>query len=718
MKKYIAIIIAIFGVLGGVCGFYDFLVDANTYRVLGGVSLAMIGIALLVYSILAKKKSWIHVIISLGVILSIATGYIFLTSNYLVGAIFMFVASALIVAGQIIKCKNIKPIIFLSIAIAIPTMLTLIFAKFYGFDSVLCQIANIIYMLAVSSVLAIAIHKFYKKQNLHTSLLLAFGIMFYTLNFLIVLNRFSNLTRHFGYIITALFVVCVMLFAFSKLYKKCCCCKKEGENQNANDNCKTLNKGIIKFSISMLIAMLFIMHSFVGIFTTYKVAGPKMTKEQFMNLYADDLQIPIVEINTENNQLPKTKEEYLNCSFSITNCADPDDNFSVSMKGSYDDADGVGIRLRGNSTKLLKKQPFRIKFEEKKSVLGLEENKSWVLLADYLDNSYIKNFTAFSLAKNFDKLDFTPTPNHVALIINNQFKGLYLLCEQIDENSGRVGVGKDIVPASEYASLSDKKKKKAINFDVATDFPFLVEMDRNAHKEGTTGVDNFYVNDFYPVEIKYPESDERCRTATEDKVYDYINEYVSAVFETLKTGEKVNVSFRAQPVGFDELVDINSLIDYYLINEIMHNSDNAWGSIYLYKAEDGLLKFGPVWDFDWSMSQNFDGGYDISEIESAKSFTLMQKSKIYSKVFKNEENYVKLQTRFNEIKGHIIEVADYLGEYKNVIKEIARVDSMMWHGQVGELNYDYVRLYLYDRYAYMQEMFSKNYDEFITQVNI
>lgn len=699
MKKYILIITLTLAVLSGVCGFYDFLVDANKYRVFGGVFIALMGVTLIIYNLLTNKKVCTYSIINFLFVLFVALGYIFLNSNYLLGAIFMFIASAFIICGQIIKCKNIKPIVLLSLAIAIPTALLLIFAKFYGFDSILCQIANIIYMVAVSVVLAQSVYSFYKKQKLSTSLTLAFGITFYVLNFLIVLNRFSNLSRHYGYSITALFIITSILFVLSKIFNKTACgCSCENFSKD------TLNvaplKSIVKFSVSMLIAMIFVLYSFVGIVNNYNIAGAKITKEQFLSLYASDLEIPIIEINTENNQLPKTKEEYLNCSFSITNCADPDDNFSVSMKDSYQDEDSVGIRLRGNSTKLLKKQPFRIKFDKKKSLLGLKKNKSWVLLADHLDNSYIKNYTAFTLANQLENLDFTPMPNHVALIINNQFKGLYLLCEQVDEKEGRVNVEEDF------------------DANVDNDFPFLIEMDRNAHLEGTTGVDNFYVNDFYPVEIKYPESDERGKTATQDRVYDYINEYVSAVFETLKTGQKIDVSFSNEKVGFNDLVDIDSLIDYYLVNEIMHNSDNVWGSIYLHKKVGEKLKFGPVWDFDWSMSSVFEGGYNISDIESARTLSIMKDSPIYSKVFKVKENYEKLQTRFNEIKQKIQDVSDYLGEYKQKINKVARLDSKMWHGQNGELSYDYVRLYLLDVKNYLEETFSLSYNDFIALTNI
>ena len=156
MKKYLTIIfatvIAILGVIAGACGYYDFLTDANLYRVLSGCSLALMGALLLAYNIITRKKLCFGAIINFLAITSISIGYIFLTSNYLVASIFMFVASVLIVARQFIKRLNLMPVIFISIAVSLPTTLVLIFANFYGFDSVLCQIANIFYMIAVSVV--------------------------------------------------------------------------------------------------------------------------------------------------------------------------------------------------------------------------------------------------------------------------------------------------------------------------------------------------------------------------------------------------------------------------------------------------------------------------------------------------------------------------------------------------------------------------------------
>ncbi len=712
MKKYIAIILVLIAIASGVGGVYDFTTDASTFRTMMGLGLILAGLLGVGFRIVKKEQNYLVSLINLALVVCIGLGYIFLTNNYLVGAILLAVSSVLIIANEIYN-KNFKlSTILLSVAICVPTVFVVAIAKIYGFNSTLSQILNILYLCLAGVVLAICLDNLLKEKSLSNAFGLSFGIFFYILNFLVVLNKYSNLSRYFAYTITGLFVVAMSLLILTILFEK---------NKIIEKSQEKASKFSIKSIIAVFLVCLVAFSSFAGVLQSFNFAGPKMTKAQFLKEVGADFDLPIIEINTQNNQLPKTKEDYLNCSFSISNCKDESHNFSVSMKENYDDEGCVGIRLRGNSTKLLKKQPFRIKFDEEQSLLGIEEkneNKSWVLLADYLDASYIKNYTAFTLSQKFDGLDFSPTPNHVALIINNEFKGLYLLCEQIDENSGRTNVKKDILFDAEYQELSAKDKEGAINFDESTDFPFLVEMDRNAHLEGTTGVDNFLVKDFYPVEIKYPENDERCRTKDSDKVYDYINEYINAVFTTLKTGQAVDVSFRSSPVTFTDLVDIDSFVDYYLVNEIMHNSDNAWGSIYMHKTQDGKLKFGPVWDFDWSMSKTFGVEESLSEIECARELTLLKKAKIYKYAMQNEQIYQAVQTRFDNKKQAIIDTVKHLGEYKATISKIAKLDAKMWHGKDSGLEYDYVRLFLMDRYNYLSEVFNLTHQEFISQMQI
>jgi spore coat protein CotH len=282
----------------------------------------------------------------------------------------------------------------------------------------------------------------------------------------------------------------------------------------------------------------------------------------------DNLTLPIIEINTQDNQLPYDKEEYINCSFEISNCENDDYNFSVPMKRNYKEDGSVGIRLRGNSTMTARKRPYRIKFDEKVSIFGEAKNKSWVLLALYNDYSAVKDKLAFTMADAIGTDAFVPSYHYVELYMNGRYKGLYLLTDQVDENKGRSSVKEDFT---------------ADDLEV----PFLVELDAYAPQEGEEGIDWFRIGeDEYA--IKYPEVDERY---TQEQ-FDYIKNYITDVDAACRSGNLDKLS---------QLVDVDSFIDYYIVQEVMGQAEMGWKSVYMYKSKDGLMKMGPLWDFDWSV---------------------------------------------------------------------------------------------------------------------
>jgi len=615
-------------------------------------------------------------------------------ANFVTSIVLLLVCQVALILASVFKNKlNMADILYF-VAVFLPVLLTVLLAPIFGFQNIFVKLLVCLYVLASSFAFAKSLSNFaYKKDSFNLFLLLS-SIAFILFNIFVLLICFSNVSFKFESVLKALFFISQILVVW-------CSYIKFGESSKPRffEKLKLNIKGVLFSTFSAFI----ICYTIISSLLCFNVASAKIFKDEFYNMVKDSLNIPVIEISTQYNELPKNKEDYVNCSFSISNCEDDQHNFSVNMASSFDNeddgVDSVGIRLRGNSTKDAKKRPYRIKFEEKKSVMGLTKNKSWVLLADYYDQSYMRNYTAFAIADNFDNLNFSATPYHVALIINNEFKGLYLLCEQMDENKGRANVKED--------------------FDVSvdTEFPFLVEMDEQAHKEGITGVDNFYVNYAKPTEIKYPESDERGKTQTEDKVYDYIYEYINAVFKIINTGEKVAVSFRQNPVGLEDLVDIDSAVDYYLINEIMLNTDSTSKSIYMHKTKSGKLHFGPIWDFDFSMSTVFEVPYSKSHIEDVTNLHIAKQSTIFKKLMQTEEFYNKIALRFNNLKANINNTLNTLKDYKNKIDNIALIDAQMWHGLTGEfqfdMQYDYVRLFLSERMQFLSDAFARTHTEFL-----
>lgn len=591
------------------------------------------------------------------------------------------------------------------VGIAIPSIIAVTSSKMFGYGGVFGLILAIVYIWIVACTLGKAISNLIRNKNSTNVLTIIASAFLFLSAFVLLICKFSNVSNTFNYILIATNYISQIVFTYS-IHNRTFVLKKVEKNEenkdiNANQKAEFTFKKSIMCAVSAFVIAVLAGYALVSSFINFNVASAKVTKEEFLEEVGEELKIPVVEIDTNNKDLPRNKEDYVNCSFSIDYADDSYQDFYVRMADNYGDEGSVGIRLRGNSTMIAKKKPYRIKFDEKQSFFGLKENKSWVLLADFYDQSYLRNYTAFKLADGFDENDdyFSPTGHHVALVINGEFKGLYLLCEQMDEKKGRAAVEEDI------------------DVSIQTEFPFLVEMDLNAYKEGTTGVDNFYVEGLYPVEIKYPEADERGATADSDKVYDYIYEYINAVFTLVRTGGTMEVSFREDPVSLTDLVDLDSAAHFYLVNEIMLNADSIWKSIYFSKTIDGKMEFGPVWDFDFSMSTEWEIPYDKSHIEDAQTLFVGKNSLIFNELFKYETFYNLVTTKFNSYKQVILDIADELKYYKDIIDEVALIDTKMWHGTNGEteydMQYDYVRLFLQDRYVYLNEVFNKTHSEFL-----
>jgi len=604
-------------------------------------------------------------------------------------------AVGLFLASSVIQ-KKLEGLTFvIALCIFVPILGLILFGGILGFTSWVVEILILLEVALFSIFVGKKMQDLINVKNACVSLEFAGSIVLYLANFVNLIIAFSYVSHYIRVVFIGLTVVAIILFVLADMLKHNDSNEDVREVQSLKNSISKNKWGIV----SCALVMVFVGYSLFSILSGLNIATAKISKEKFLGMMGENFSLPIIEITTENGVFPDSKENYINASFSISNCENDEHEFSVNMAENYGDDGSVGIRLRGNSTMDAKKKPFRIKFDDKQSLLGLTKAKSWVLLADYFDQSYARNYTAFSIAKNFDNLDFTPTPHHVALILNGSFQGLYLLCEQVDENKGRTNVEEDFDPT------------------VDNEFPFLVEMDNLAYKEGETGVDNFYVEGFYPVEIKYPEADERGATETEDKVYDYIYEYINAVFETLKTGETTEVSFRTSPVSFEDLVDVDSVVDYYLLTEIMHNPDSTYKSIYFHKTKDGKMEFGPIWDYDYSMAVSFDLPYKESYIGTANYVFMAKYSAIFSRLLASEEFFNKVKSRYNVLSHTLMDVASHLKTYKSVITNIARLDASIWHGKTGvfefDMQYDYVRLYLQDRCAFLNSLFTVTHSEFM-----
>ena len=301
-------------------------------------------------------------------------------------------------------------------------------------------------------------------------------------------------------------------------------------------------------------------------------------------------EIPAIRIDTDGAPI-NSKLTYTEMTFSMQDGAET----ILSATG--------GVRLRGNSTLGYDKKAYRIKFDKKQSLFGLTKAKSWVLLADYLDPSSLHNYTAFTLASYSDGIAFTPTPHHVNLYVNGEYRGLYLLCEQVQENEGRVNIEQKIT-----TDMTDLR-----------DYNFLICMDASTAGDQDAVLDETYFlldeeNDSRCFELKYPEkadfpSEEQFRS-----FFDQLKAYVNEVYRAFREQDEEAIR---------SFADLTSLADFLLIDQIMGNADHATKSFYLYQTaapdadSPAILHFGPIWDYDFALYNPWTGSpnvcYDVSD---------------------------------------------------------------------------------------------------------
>lgn len=245
-----------------------------------------------------------------------------------------------------------------------------------------------------------------------------------------------------------------------------------------------------------------------------------------------------------------------------------DCHVSLNAKGSFSNYSALGqIRGRGNSSFLwYDKKPFRLKLNDKHKLLGLSKAKSWVLLANYRDVTDLMNTFVFE-AGAWMGLPFTNHTRYVELYLNGDYRGVYQLTEQVQQNKNRVAVSDD--------------RGILISLDV-DDGP----------GEAPSAGDNFWSKVYrMPVCVKYPD-DERFTSNTVDSV--------KAVFAELEQAIKSK-----DYATVEQLLDVPSFIKYLQLQEFVYNVElSAPRSIYMHKDGDGKWVMGPLWDFD--------GGYDFN----------------------------------------------------------------------------------------------------------
>ena len=255
----------------------------------------------------------------------------------------------------------------------------------------------------------------------------------------------------------------------------------------------------------------------------------------------------------------------------------------IAADGTEDTAEDVELKGRGNytwSNPLMLKKPYQIKFPSKKNVFGMGKAKKWILLANQCDGTLMRNKLAFDLAEALG-MPYTPKSMWVDVFVDSEYIGNYLLCEKNEIGRTRV----------------DLKDNKGI----------LCEMDRSVD----------------PTKPYFRTAIDSTIVTLSDSVADDLeneNSVTAAAFESVR--QKLNLMealLYDDNASWDQiaaLIDVDSFINYYYIQELTEDPDGCRASFYLYvDGDDDVIHLGPVWDYDSAMGaythESFGGNTQV-----------------------------------------------------------------------------------------------------------
>lgn len=343
-----------------------------------------------------------------------------------------------------------------------------------------------------------------------------------------------------------------------------------------------------------------------------------------------DTGLPVVVIRTENGMEIKDKENWI------------PGNMTIHGTGKFDDYEGeISVRGRGNFTWWQLKKPYAIKLDKKEPILGMPAHKRWVLLANYLDRTLMRNYIAFEVARR-TSLDWTPSGQFVEVMLNDVHLGNYFLCEHIKVDENRVNITE---------MTSSDLDEEAITGG------YLLEMDEYYDE----------VNKFrsaicnMPVMFKDPDEE-----TLQPEQFEYVRTYIDLLEELLYADDFASTR------SYVSMIDEISFADWWIVNELTCNFDVSYPrSSYFNKDRLGVLKAGPVWDFDW--------------MTFTKQTDFCCKNTIwYGQLFKDPAFVDKVKGRWQILKPEFEEVIPLIEGCRNRLSVSEELNTMLW-GDISNL---------------------------------
>ena len=320
----------------------------------------------------------------------------------------------------------------------------------------------------------------------------------------------------------------------------------------------------------------------------------------------------------------------------------------------------IGIEIRGSTSQFFSKKSYGVETWDANNedmdypLLGFPEEEDWIFYGPFSDKTLIRNKLIYDLSNQIGR--YASKTKFCELTINNDYMGIYVFMEKLKRDKNRINIKKlenndldSINITGGYIIKIDKSDDE--NGE-------QVYNDNNAFKSkyGFTSSKSIWFNYEYPkIEDIHPDQ----------KIYiqSYLNNFEDTLYGT---------EFKDSINGYHKFIDIESFIDFFILNELSNNVDGYRLSTYLHKEREGKLKIGPIWDFNLSFGNaNYCNGgrfdswsYKFNE-KCPDDFWLVP---FWWDRFLEDELFVKkLKDRWNDLRNNVLSDGNILQLIQNYV---------------------------------------------------
>jgi len=286
--------------------------------------------------------------------------------------------------------------------------------------------------------------------------------------------------------------------------------------------------------------------------------------------------IPHVQINTLNKEI--VDEPKISSKMIIT-------------KDSMILYDGnIGIEYRGSSSQLFDKKSYGFETWDEENedmdypLLGFPEEEDWIFYGPYSDKTLIRNKLIYDLSNQIGR--YASRTKFCELTINNQYMGVYVFMEKLKRDKNRIAIKK-----------LENDDLDSINISGG----YIIKIDKSDDENGEQVYNDFnaFISNYKPNYATYQSIWFNYEYPKPKDIHNEQKQYINSYFDNFEKALS-GINFKDSLSGYRKYIDVESFIDFFILNELSNNLDGYRLSTYLHKNRNEKLKIGPIWDFNLS----------------------------------------------------------------------------------------------------------------------